>query len=451
MANDWQKAPPPGEGSYAARIAAELRAAQTELDEFSVARMERAMIQGWQARAAWVEPMRQGLRPRRGRSLFFAFSLLGATALGTLLGAYVLSENEPQLVVDQGAQFEMRLANGAVQRGLLAEGQVLESGRHGHVQVDIGRSRIEVDPLGRVRFDRISSDNLQVTVVEGRIEAQFNPEHQGDRHMSVETRSARVRVIGTRFSVSVDSQGNTKVEVTEGAVEVEPRHGSKRRLGAGQSTEVLYDPGDATEQAVRQALTEQLSASAAFRGMADPSLAPPAQPRGAAAAEAVRTASASGDARQGAAASGRGSEAASVTEGRQSVSPKKRLQQARELLRKGKHRAARRRLRKLSRDTRIEPQFRAEALTLTAESYTAQGYIPRATDAYRAAAATAPHHVSGHTAVFAMARLLERYTHDAGGARAAYRRYLRQAPHGALAGQARRALCRLGRQSYCTK
>lgn len=445
MANDWHRAPPAAPDSCAAKIAAELRAEPAELDEFTVARMERAVIQGWRARAARVEPLQRGLRERKARVLLFACSLLGATALGLLLGLYVLSEREPQVIVDQGAQFEMRLADGAVQRGLLAEGQVLESGRHGHVQVDIGRSRIDVDPQARVRFDRISSSNLQVTVVEGRIEAQFNPDHHDGRHMAVETRSARVVVIGTRFSVEVDSQGNTKVAVTEGAVDVEPRHGSRRRLGAGQSTEVLSDPGDATEQAVRQALTEQLS-HVAVNGSEAPALSPQGRPSGVEGPGAGRLVFATPGME-------RGTPSALMRPGggARLVAPERKLDQARDLLRKGQHRLARRRLRKLSRDQEVASHLRAEALTLMAESYTAQGYIPRATDAYRAAAATAPQHDSGHTATFALARLLERYTHDVGGAKAAYQQYLRQAPQGALAGQARQALCRLDENRNCSR
>jgi predicted TPR repeat methyltransferase len=93
--------------------------------------------------------------------------------------------------------------------------------------------------------------------------------------------------------------------------------------------------------------------------------------------------------------------------------------------------------------------LRLEALTLTAESYTAQGDIERAAQAYEHAAELAPTNPASHNARFALGRLLERYAHDGSGAAAAYRRYLERAPQGALSAQARQALCRLGDASYC--
>ncbi|HEX4351644.1 MAG TPA: tetratricopeptide repeat protein, partial [Polyangiales bacterium] len=92
---------------------------------------------------------------------------------------------------------------------------------------------------------------------------------------------------------------------------------------------------------------------------------------------------------------------------------------------------------------------RVEALVLIAESFTAQGPIPRAIDAYREAVTIAPHHPAGHNALFALARLLERYTDDRSAAGSAYREYLERAPKGALVGQARDALCRLGDATMC--
>jgi hypothetical protein len=74
---------------------------------------------------------------------------------------------------------------------------------------------------------------------------------------------------------------------------------------------------------------------------------------------------------------------------------------------------------------------------------------PRATCAYREAVAIAPHHPAGHNALFALARLLERYTDDRSAAGSVYRDYVERAPKRALAGQAREALCRLGDASTC--
>lgn len=449
MADDRHQAPPSGQGGMAARVAAELRNAQTELDEFSIARMERAMIQQWSARAARVEPLARPSR-RMERALLFGAALMGATVFGTLLGTFVLSDEERQVaLLEGGAQFEMHLANGAVQRGPLSEGQTLESGRHGHVQVDIGRSRVTVDPQGRVRFDRIGRQDLQLTVIEGRIEAQFNPDHAEDCSMVVETRAARVEVVGTRFSVAVDGQGNTSVEVTEGVVEVVPRHGSRRRLAAGQQTEVLFDPGDATERAVREALTERLAEERAElqldTGASEKVLAQAQSP---VVSPSDSVGGAAGDAELDL-------EPVPPPVGREPApfssvrSSDRRLELARSLLSKGRYKAARRRLRTLSRDEDAERPVRAEALVLIAESYLAQGYIPGAADAYRSAAAMATEDNVGHQAVFALATVLEQQVRDTGGAKAAYQQYLRRAPTGQHAAAAQQALCRLGVTAHC--
>ena len=118
------------------------------------------------------------------------------------------------------------------------------------------------------------------------------------------------------------------------------------------------------------------------------------------------------------------------------------------LLRKREHVAARARLRGLA-DSSIAVRFRVEALTLMAESYTAEGDVQRAAQAYRSAAELSRNEPAGHNARFALARLLERHAHDETAAAAAYMSYLDHAPRGALAAQARQALCRLHQPDFC--
>ena len=86
---------------------------------------------------------------------------------------------------------------------------------------------------------------------------------------------------------------------------------------------------------------------------------------------------------------------------------------------------------------------------LIAESFTSQGKIPRAAETYREAIELGPNHPAGHNAIFALARLNERYADDRSAAGEVYREYLESAPHGALAAQARDALCRLGDSASC--
>ena len=421
---DHEKMARPGAPSQADRLASALAREDSRVDDVTIARMERAVLGAWRSRASRVESFPVRRRPKRLLSVgVLAAAAFGATAAGAILGLFLVEQSDTPALVDGGAQFEMQLGEGALQRGALAEGQTLESGRYGHIRVDIGHTRVEMEPDARVRFDRISPQHIDLTLLEGTIAAHFNPEHASARQMAVETRSARVVVVGTRFTVAVDGQGNTQVAVREGIVDVVPRTGATERLLAGQRTEVLLDGGDSTERAVREALTAQLEALSEAEVTADGSAETLDDEAGAAeqAVDAVAVA--------------------------QNI--EQRLEQARRLLRQGRHQAARLRLRRLAAEGSARSGSRAEAMTLMAESFTAQGQISDAAEAYQSAAELAPTASVGHNAVFALARLLERYTRDREGAVAAYERYLRRAPAGALAGQARRALCALGHSDYC--
>jgi hypothetical protein len=209
--------------------------------------------------------------------------------------------------------------------------------------------------------------------------------------------------------------------VTEGIVEVLPRSGAMgRRVAAGERMDVRMDDGDESERAVRAALEAKLALS--------------------------------GVPSEDALADGEASEADAIAIENDSAAraATRKLSAARKLLRQGRHVAARTRLQRLAGDADLPIRLRAEALTLTAESYTAQGNIPRARKAYERADQIAPSQAAGHNARFALARLLERFTHDRGAAARAYEHYLQRAPSGALASQARQALCRLGRADHCS-
>jgi tetratricopeptide (TPR) repeat protein len=202
-----------------------------------------------------------------------------------------------------------------------------------------------------------------------------------------------------------------------------PRSGApSRRVGEGERVHVRVDDGDEYERKVREAIEENLrslddegDARAATPepdmdfSLEDAALVPAAQPPRAMA---------------------------------------NKLAAARKLLRQGQHGAARARLRDLS-ESNAPVRVRVEALTLIAESYGAQGDVPRAAQAYRRADDLSPNDAAGDNARFALARLLERRAGDEQGAVRAYRRYLERAPRGALAAQARQALCRLGAPEHC--
>jgi TolA-binding protein len=407
------------------RVAGALREQSSELDEFARARLERNLVDAWRSRGAHSVPLPAARRhPSR---MAWVCSLALSAGFGALFGLYVLHHQDddalapPQVL----AHFDLVIDDGAVQTGYLTEGQVLESGRHGHIEVALDQSRVDVAPDSRVRFERMARSELRLALIKGRVEVVFHPERKGEQHMSVETRSARVMVVGTQFAVEVDAEGNTNVSVSEGIVQVVPRNeGETQFVRAGEHIKVPMQAARERERAVRKVIESRLRADSE-----EP--ATPARSRAEVASSELR-----------------------AREPRRlhcadEISPDDRLEAARELLLSGKHAAARERLQRLAKKTTLSTSTRVEALVLTAESYTAQGQIPRAADAYRDAVAIAPHHPAGHNALFALARLLERYTDDRSAAGSVYRDYLSRAPKGALAGQAREALCRLGDASMC--
>ncbi|MGD8860423.1 MAG: FecR domain-containing protein [Myxococcales bacterium] len=439
----------------AGRVARELREQGDALDDFSRARMERAMLQAWRTRAAAHVPLPSRRLRRRGRArAMWAASIAASAFAGAVLGLIMLDAERPTTVPAGTARFELRIGDAAVQSGSVAEGQLLESGKHGHIEVNLGDARVDMGRETRLRFERIDADELALSLSRGRVDVDFHPERKGEQRLSVSSRAARVNVIGTRFSVTVDALGNTDVEVRQGVVEVVPRSGAPtRRVAAGERLQVRVDDGDSYERAVRNAIEDRLAE----------------------AAPAVQTGP-SGEGVDGTDVAFEDADAAPDMDFSDLVAPgpsrprvddvtahparrsvatppspaelEQALTAARELLRKGQHAAARARLTAMA-EGEAPTRYRLEALTLVAESLTAQGYIPRARRAYERAVSIAPAHPAALNAQFALARLLERYTHDAEAAARVYRGYLARAPSGALAGQAREALCRLGDALHC--
>lgn len=413
-------------------VAQALREAPTTLDDFARARLERNLVDAWRVRGARAVPLTHVTHvtetrrfPLRGA---WVLSVSLSVAAGIVLGLATLrtrdtggevSERASSLV----AHFELVIDDGAVQSGYITEGQMLESGKHGRIEVGLAQSRIDIAPDSRVRFERLAPSEVRLGLVTGRVEVAFHPEHKGKDRMSVETRAARVIVVGTRFEVSANAAGDTSVSVSEGVVQVVPRRGGQARyLRAGEHVEIAAEEASERDRALRADIEARIAEEVA-----------PEQ----ALAEAEAQASA---------VDAETSEAREVR--RDDAAPARKLEAARELLMHGKHGAARERLQKLAKSA-APTGARVEALTLMAESFTAQGQIPNATEAYREAVRIAPRHPAGYNALFALARLLERYTEDKAAAGASYRDYLARAPSGALAPQAREALCRLGDAASC--
>jgi TolA-binding protein len=409
------------------RVALAMREEPTQLDDVARARLERNLVEAWRARSARSVALPSSSKPSFSRSVWIS-SLAASAAFGAILAFILL--REPSEVVSVAAEvparFDLVIDDGSVQSGFLTEGQVLESGQHGRVEVALEQSRVDVAPDSRVRFERLGRKELRLALMKGRVEVAFHPERRGEQHMSIETRSARVLVVGTQFSVDVDGQGNTQVAVSEGVVQVVPRsEGETQFVRAGERVEIPIQAPREIERAVREGIESRLRAEPA-------------------AIEPDRVAAAGASASEG-----RGSRRQQCAQVNGESQSDRRLESARALLLQGKHSAARERLRKLAKKNTLPTSSRVEALVLIAESYTSQGQIPRAAETYREAIKIGPNHPAGHNALFALARLNERYADDRSAAGATYREYIANAPRGALAAQAREALCRLGDSASC--
>jgi TolA-binding protein len=423
----------PTHGANWERVAWAMRQQDQEpqpLDDVARARMERNLVDAWRSRGARSVAMRSpsANRPHFSRSVWIS-SLAASAAFGAIFAFWVLRDRAEVAMstpAEVPARFDLVIDDGSVQSGYLTEGQMLESGQHGRVEVALEQSRVDVAPDSRVRFERLGKNELRLSLTKGRVDVAYHPERRGEQHMSIETRSASVIVVGTQFAVEVDGQGNTTVRVTEGVVQVVPRSaGETRFVRAGEQVEVPIQAARDRERAVREGIESRLRAEPTSE-QADATAPPETSPAGLSEGHAPR--------RQHCAQE-------SSTDGR--------LESARALILQGRHAAARERLQKLGKRETLPTSQRVEALVLMAESFTAQGQIGRAADTYREAVRIAPAHPAGYNALFALARLNERYTDDRSTAGAVYREYLQRAPNGALAAQAREALCRLGDAASC--
>jgi TolA-binding protein len=278
-----------------------------------------------------------------------------------------------------------------------------------------------------------------VRLERGAVDVAFHPAERGREHLVVETDSARVEVVGTEFIVELEPRGGTRVEVRQGLVRVTPRGtGVVRLVGAGEETLVEREVAP-TDRAGR---SDETSAQAEVTEPTTP--LPPV--RASATLPASRITSGSPRERERAVAEAALAPGISDDEAIDDAALAQlpndiRFTLAERLLAEGQYDRARHILHWIAR----EPQTRSDrvrAWTLNAESHARQGRFDHATEAYRRAANGALDSAEGLHALYSLARLKERLE-DQAGAKAAYRRYLANAPDGPDAEAARDALRRL--------
>ena len=418
-----------------------LRDDAPRLDEVTQARMERELI------------VRAGVPKRRSRAVVFAAGLaVGALAAG--LGVHALGSSEAapsppgaspvvalapapveagETASDSGPIAFETLRDGVpVRRGHFGDGESVQTSSGELLRVRFGgtgaaTSLVEVAPESRVHFVRSMGDDLELSLERGRVRIEFHPQRRGEEHLAVRTPHGRVEVVGTAFEVRLGDEG-TEVVVDEGTVRLvgpghEPRlvsHGERAWLRAAESS------GSSA-----RAILEATRAGAA----------PEPQPEA--------DAESGADAVPGPSAAAPLASASARAGSREQVrlDEELRFELADRYFAQGRFDDARHELYGVARAA-TSRAVRARAWVHVAEAFARESNPTRAAEAYRRAAQVGRGTANGDAALFALARLLadER---DADGSRAAYLRYLEAAPAGPLAGEAARALCRLGVPDHC--
>lgn len=397
-----------------------LREQPPSLDDLTRARMEKRLI-------AAAAP-----RPTRSSSKAPAIAIAScAVALAAAVALVVLSDRDSQGAAPI-ARFERGEAAASLERGTLEEGSSLRTAAHEVAQIHVEASRVRIGGDSRVRIVELAHGRLALELGKGTVEVAFHPREPGRDLLTVETPEARVEVVGTVFRVTARG-GATEVSVSEGTVRVVPLAGGAPRLvHTGESTRIgaLEDEtarahplphaeGDRGEGAAQPPNRDTPTPTVLRDRPSQP--AEPFEPSGPSEETETRT---------------------------PPPSPAARLEEARRAIGAGRSAAGLRMLRDLTRPP-APVDVRVEAWMMTADVHLGAGRLAEAASAYESAAQEGHGTAGGHNAIYSLARLQHRRLGDRGAARATYERYLREAPNGALAQPARRALCSLGAAEHC--
>ncbi len=230
-----------------------------------------------------VEPLSEARWGRVERSLFAKLDEEGEAAAKskTLLGKAWSSPWRAMAALAAAAGFAAA-AGGAVSHGLWRPSPAvlashIATGTAGS-HVALAAAALDVGPDSDLDVSGDDDRGVLVVLDRGRVECEVTP-RQGRAPFVVQAGDVRVRVVGTQFAVTRDSDG-VSVDVTRGVVEVES-HGEVQQVRAGGHwpTETPAPGSPAVDPGVTEAVT---SASAHPVRTS----APPAGPRASALREA---------------------------------------------------------------------------------------------------------------------------------------------------------------------
>ncbi len=369
-----------------------------------------------------------------------------ALAAAAAMIIWVLRDPDAPVV----ARFERHEASASVERGTLEEGSTLHTAEQEVAEIRVVDSRVRIEGASRVRIATLSQDRLALDLDEGAVRVAFHPRERGRERMTVETPSARVEVVGTVFRVEVHD-GETRVSVSEGTVRVVPLDGGAPRLvHQGEETRVEARAQNAARE------TEGSTTAAEIARPGEARSADVAPESGAAETIASNPPESNlpesnlpeSNPPEEAPEHPGEPEATTEREDDEPSDPHAALEEAARLIESGRTARAMPILRQLTRPS-VPAAVRTEAWLRVGDVSEHEGRMPQAAHAYEEAERAGRGTSQGHNATFSLARLEDRRLHDAEAARASYERYRTDAPDGALASQARAALCRLGVSERC--
>lgn len=427
------------------QVAEALRRDPPELDDLHKARLERRLLDAARAGTpAGASASRDDGIDRARRRAGYRGAAIGVLAgAAAAAAAFMLLAGDPETSAPV-VRWERVTSGEPVATGALREGDVVATATTQRIAVRLGESAVRLAPGSRARFESLAVEDVRIRLDEGAVVVAYHPERRGEERMTIETISARVEVVGTVFRVAVGDAGATTVRVDEGTVRVVPREGSAQLVGAGDRVTIAAPVATASaEPAARSADEEERGVSApapseavrAARGLG--ASAPIAEeatiaaaPAGAAQPETATTGDAPAPVRP--------------------LAPDVRFELVETLITRGDTRGALHELRAIARDAERR-RDRARAWHRIGDIHRGLAEDLLAAEAFRRAAEVGRNLPEGHNALFDLAMLRERRLRDREGARAAYLQYLEVASFGPLAPEARRALCRLGDTSACTR
>ncbi|MCP4593534.1 MAG: PEGA domain-containing protein, partial [bacterium] len=186
------------------------------------------------------------IAPRRRVSFYWAAAVVAVITAAVLMYSQTsepgLSDQQTETAVARVAvEGKLLLSSGEVRSdsAILSFGSALGVGERlavgqGQAVVDLSTGvTLFLDAETEVSIDRLSTKAMEVELSRGRLVAQVDPERVGPR-FEITTRSGRILVTGTAFSVTTEKQ-QVEVEVFRGSVQLKEKNLQPRRVEVGQA------------------------------------------------------------------------------------------------------------------------------------------------------------------------------------------------------------------------